>query len=109
MEEKLKYIKGKKIKMENNKNNSNENNNGKQPMIRIILCVAIMIVLFLGMFGAVSKNITIPVSAVMLIGVSVWNGVSYIKSGKKKQATFTFILSAILVALLVGFIITATK
>lgn len=88
---------------------NNENNSKNTAMIRIILYVIVMVILFLGIFGIVSKKITIPVSAVMLIAVAVWNGVSYLKDGKRKSAAFTFITSAILLALLIGYFITEYK
>lgn len=88
---------------------NNENNSKNTAMIRIILYVIVMVILFLGIFGIVSKKITIPVSAVMLIAVAVWNSVSYLKDGKRKSAAFTFITSAILLALLIGYFITEYK
>ena len=63
-----------------------ENNNQQKntALIRIILCVAVMIILFLGIFKIVSRKITLPVSSVLLIAVAIWNGIEYFKSGKKK-------------------------
>ena len=46
--------------MENNKQQKNT------ALIRIILCVAVMIILFLGIFKIVSRKITLPVSSVLL-------------------------------------------
>ena len=80
--------------MENNKQQKNT------ALIRIILCVAVMIILFLGIFKIVSRKITLPVSSVLLIAVAIWNG-----SGKKKTAAVTFIMAAVLLALLAGYFI----
>ncbi len=88
---------------------NNEKNSKNTAMIRIILYVVVIIILFLGIFGIVSRKITIPVSAVMLIAVAVWNAVAYLKDGKKKPAVFTFVTSAILIAMLVGYFITSFK
>lgn len=65
--------------MENNKQQKNT------ALIRIILCVAVMIILFLDIFKIVSRKITLPVSSVLLIAVAIWNGIEYFKSGKKKN------------------------
>lgn len=86
---------------------NNENNPKNTAMIRIILYVVVIIILFLGIFGIVSKKITIPVSAITLIAVATWNGIVYFKEGKKKSAVFTFVTSAILLVMLVGYFITS--
>ena len=52
--------------MENNKQQKNT------ALIRIILCVAVMIILFLGIFKIVSRKITLPVSSVLLIAVAIF-------------------------------------
>ena len=88
---------------------NNEKNSKNTAMIRIILYVVVLIILFLGIFGIVSRKITIPVSATMLIAVAIWNGVAYLKDGKKKPAAFTFVTSAMLIALLVGYFVTSSK
>ncbi|GAB5083543.1 hypothetical protein Osc2_03110 [Ruminococcus sp. 25CYCFAH16] len=85
--------------MENNKQQKNT------ALIRIILCVVVMIILFLGIFKIVSRKITLPVSSVLLIAVAIWNGIEYFKSGKKKTAAVTFIMAAVLLALLAGYFI----
>ena len=84
-----------------------ENNNQQKntALIRIILCVAVMIILFLGIFKIVSRKITLPVSSVLLIAVAIWNGIEYFKSGKNKTAAITFIMAAVLLALLAGYFI----
>ena len=64
-----------------------------------------MIILFLGIFKIVSRKITLPVSSVLLIAVAIWNGIEYFKSGKKKTAAITFIMAAVLLALLAGYFI----
>ena len=64
-----------------------------------------MIILFLGIFKIVSRKITLPVSSVLLIAVAIWNGIEYFKSGKKKTAAVTFIMAAVLLALLAGYFI----
>lgn len=87
----------------------NEKKYKNTAMIRIILYVVVIIILFLGIFGIVSRKITIPVSATMLIAVAIWNGIEYLKDGKKKSAAFTFITSAVLLAMLVGYFITSFK
>lgn len=87
----------------------NENKPKNTAMIRIILYVVVIIILFLGIFGIVSRKITIPVSATMLIAVAIWNSIAYLKDGKKKSAAFTFVTSAILIAMLVGYFITSFK
>lgn len=46
-----------------------------------------------------------PVSSVLLIAVAIWNGIEYFKSGKKKTAAVTFIMAAVLLALLAGYFI----
>ena len=79
--------------MENNKQQKNT------ALIRV------MIILFLGIFKIVSRKITLPVSSVLLIAVAIWNGIEYFKSGKKKTAAVTFIMAAVLLALLAGYFI----
>lgn len=64
-----------------------------------------MIILFLDIFKIVSRKITLPVSSVLLIAVAIWNGIEYFKSGKKKTAAVTFIMAAVLLALLAGYFI----
>lgn len=88
-----------------------ENNNQQKnsALVRIILCVVVLIVLFLGIFKIVSKKITLPVSSVLLIAVAIWNGVEYLKSGKKKTAAVTFIMAAVLLILLAGYFISLFK
>lgn len=88
-----------------------ENNNQQKnsALVRIVLCVVVLIVLFLGIFKIVSRKITLPVSSVLLIAVAIWNGVEYLKSGKKKTAAVTFIMAAVLLILLAGYFISIFK
>lgn len=68
--------------------------------IRIALHAVVIVILLLGILGIVSKKITIPVGAGLLILTSCWNAVAYIKDGRKKQGIFTIVICAILVVML---------
>lgn len=88
---------------------NNENNPKSTAAIRVILCVIVMIITFLGMLEILDKKITIPISALMLIAIAIWNGIVYLKAGKKGPAIFTFLTSVILIAILVGYFIFTQK
>ncbi len=100
MVQKEKFTKKEEQKMSNDQNRKNNS------MIRIILCIVVMIIMFLGIFNIIDRKITIPLSASMLIAISIWNGVVFYKSGRTRQAIFTFCTSAILSLMLIGYFIT---
>ncbi len=81
----------------------------KNKVIRFILCIVVMVVSLLGIFDIVDSKYTIPISSTVLIGVSIWNGFSYLKEERKKAAVGTFIIASVLLAMLVGYLISMFK
>lgn len=82
-----------------------DNNQKNTSTIRIILCVAVLIILFLGKFDIISKMITIPISNILLTIITIWNGVVYYKSGRKRFAVFIFAIAVILIASFILFFV----
>lgn len=83
----------------------NEKGSKNTTIIRIILNILVMIIVLLGMFKIINPRITIPLSASMLAAVAVWNSISYIKSGRKKQSVFTFGIAAVLIIMLIFYFV----
>lgn len=83
-----------------------DNNNPKNTsVIRIILCIAVLIFLLLGMFGIISKSITVPVSDLLLMIISLWNAVVYFREGRKGSACIGFAAAAVLFFMLIVYFI----
>lgn len=85
---------------------SDNGGRSKGSIIRIILCIIILITILLAMLDIIPKKLAIPMSAVCLTAVSLWNGISYFKNGKKKQAVFIFAASASLILMLILYFMT---
>lgn len=83
-----------------------DNNNQKNTsVIRIILCIAVLIFLLLGMFGVISKSITVPVSDLLLLIISLWNSIVYFREGRKGQSAIGFAAAAVLFIMLIVYFI----
>lgn len=74
-------------------------------IIRIILCVVVILICILGLLDIVTDKYTIPVASVVLMATAVWNGISYLKNGKKTMAICIFISAFLLLAITIGYII----
>lgn len=79
----------------------NENKGKITSLIRAIICVVVMGVIVLDWVNIIPTKISIIVSTVLLCGVTIWNGIEAVQSGKKAAAILNFVMSAIMAALCV--------
>lgn len=74
-------------------------------LIRIILCVVVIVICMLGLLDVVADKYTVPAASLVLMCNSIWNGVSYLKNGKKKMAVCVFAIAVMLLVITVVYLV----
>ncbi|MGN0614452.1 MAG: hypothetical protein ACI4JB_11210 [Porcipelethomonas sp.] len=82
--------------------NNEKNTKKTTSIIRTILCVVVMAIIVLGWLEIIPDSVSIIIAAVVLCGVSVWNGAEALKEGRKGAGIVNMVAAGILVLLCIA-------